>query len=517
MIKKIFYTVVFASLLCACSSDNDSNISGESGVVSALELSVPDFVVDNPSETLPLRTSVSGSLKFTWTKGDQVGVWPTLRTGEEETASQVLFTLENGGSTANGIFKGSGWGLLHDRKYYAYFPYDPDARPTLVTRTFATTATQSSNANTAHVGANDVLYATAVTPSDGSSASFQFHHLSSLMRLNISLPTELKSATLKSLVLSSDEEIFPTEITYNPTEDEPTVTVTKKTNRLVLRMGANNAGFKPLINTLYAWFMVAPVDLEGKTINVSLTDGNATYTGHFVGANQIAGHAHQYDLDVSKLDLPEGCVDLGLGVYWATCNLGASAPEHFGDFYAWGETEPYYTAVKFAETANPPTFSSATWKTGYSAGYTYAKYFDTTNGGTTFGKYTTPGQTLALADDAANARLGGKWRMPTTEEVLALYDACDMTASKMREVRGVLCTSSVTGASIFIPANGFFDGLTYDCVNIGFRLWTSTLANKSQAYGWYNSYKELDDSNKQCIRNRNRGHGIRPVWDPNLK
>ena len=31
-------------------------------------------------------------------------------------------------------------------------------------------------------------------------------------------------------------------------------------------------------------------------------------------------------------------VDLGLSVKWAGYNIGASAPEQYGSFYAWGET-----------------------------------------------------------------------------------------------------------------------------------------------------------------------------------
>ena len=34
-------------------------------------------------------------------------------------------------------------------------------------------------------------------------------------------------------------------------------------------------------------------------------------------------------------------VDLGLpsGTLWATCNVGASKPEDYGDYFAWGETK----------------------------------------------------------------------------------------------------------------------------------------------------------------------------------
>ena len=45
----------------------------------------------------------------------------------------------------------------------------------------------------------------------------------------------------------------------------------------------------------------------------------------------------------SSSHIPEGAVDLGLSVLWASCNLGASSPEEYGDYYAWGEVIPYYS------------------------------------------------------------------------------------------------------------------------------------------------------------------------------
>lgn len=35
-------------------------------------------------------------------------------------------------------------------------------------------------------------------------------------------------------------------------------------------------------------------------------------------------------------------IDLGLpsGTLWATMNVGASSPEDYGDYFAWGETSP---------------------------------------------------------------------------------------------------------------------------------------------------------------------------------
>ena len=108
-------------------------------------------------------------------------------------------------------------------------------------------------------------------------------------------------------------------------------------------------------------------------------------------------------------------VDLGLSVKWAWFNLGASLPEEYGDYYAWGETEPYYSSL-----------DPLTWKDGKEAGYYWLSYKWCMGSGDTMTKYCTEstytygyngftdGKTvLNLEDDAAHVNLGGKWRMPT--------------------------------------------------------------------------------------------------------
>lgn len=47
-------------------------------------------------------------------------------------------------------------------------------------------------------------------------------------------------------------------------------------------------------------------------------DKNGSFSGR-AATNTIAGHKY---------------VDLGLSVKWATCNVGASSPEEYGDYYA---------------------------------------------------------------------------------------------------------------------------------------------------------------------------------------
>ena len=141
-------------------------------------------------------------------------------------------------------------------------------------------------------------------------------------------------------------------------------------------------------------------------------------------------------------------VDLGLSVLWATCNLGATAPQEYGYYYAWGEIEP-------------KEFFS--WEK-----YRY-RSFSEQNG---MDKYTTDGYShqglkadnldrLEPADDAAMVLLGNGWRMPTREEFGELLENCTFDTVTVNGVAGMKFTSKVTGfedRSIFIPYSGEMDG-----------------------------------------------------------
>lgn len=130
-----------------------------------------------------------------------------------------------------------------------------------------------------------------------------------------------------------------------------------------------------------------------------------------------------YRPTISLTQLEHKVVDLGLpsGTLWATCNIGATSPEGYGDWFAWGETEPYY------ETLNA-NYSVATWKTG-KTGYNWASYFDTNDGGSTFIKYNNSGtagtyKKLQSEDDAATANWGSAWCIPTQTQLQELANNC---------------------------------------------------------------------------------------------
>ena len=136
-------------------------------------------------------------------------------------------------------------------------------------------------------------------------------------------------------------------------------------------------------------------------------------------------------------------VDLGLSVLWADCNVGADRPEEAGARFAWGETAPktYYSDYNYKYKKNYDNMYW--WYFKYSVGdeYDEAPFMD--------GK-----KRLEIADDAARANWGGKWRTPTKEEFVELFEKCDWTETTVNGVGGFLITSKVPGYtsnSIFLP------------------------------------------------------------------
>lgn len=294
--KQILFAISALALFTACSSDDFvPELTEQSGTsISSVQMSTDRFLADDAS--LPLRTTINTNGTFLWARGDQVGVWPTLEQGEEPSASQVLFSVSEGAGTANAVFTGSGWGLLHNRTYYAYYPYKVDAASNAVKNIYQDNLVQMFNNTTFHIAANDFMYSSTTTPEQGNTANFQFHHMGSLICLVIKLPAAAASTIFKTISVStkSGKEVFPVEVSYNPSSDAPAETVLSRSASQTLSLGLNSNGFKPSANSITAWFLCGATDLSGQTLNVVVSNATTTYSGTFEGALQLAGHARSY-------------------------------------------------------------------------------------------------------------------------------------------------------------------------------------------------------------------------------
>lgn len=173
-------------------------------------------------------------------------------------------------------------------------------------------------------------------------------------------------------------------------------------------------------------------------------------------------------------------VDLGLSVKWATCNVGATSPSDFGDYYAWAEIEP---------KAN---YSEDNYVYHNDKGQYYV--FDSDIEGT--------------EDDAAHIAWKGSWRLPTKEEWDELSSNCNWKWTNKDGHDGYLITSS-NGNSIFLPAAGGYVESKLSYTEMGL-YWSSRQMEDfvSGAYGFHfnSSGKGWGDGSYRW-----QGHTIRPV------
>ena len=202
-----------------------------------------------------------------------------------------------------------------------------------------------------------------------------------------------------------------------------------------------------------------------------------------------------------SVKIPE-MVDLGLpsGLKWASFNLGASKPEEYGDYYAWGETE------------TKSDYSWSTYKFGTSESGPFSKYNIDSSYGTVDNK-----TALDPEDDVANVILGGGWRMPTVHEWFQLMNTCTKTWTTINGIKGELVTGP-NGNSIFLPAAGWRNGtnLPYNVGNVA-SYWSSSLytdydyqkLSPYKSRGWNVS----SSGDAQLVSKRAFGHPVRPVCD----
>ena len=173
-------------------------------------------------------------------------------------------------------------------------------------------------------------------------------------------------------------------------------------------------------------------------------------------------------------------VDLGLpsGLKWATCNVGASRPGDYGNYYAWGETrtKSTYTEDNCAS---------------------YEKSWSDIGGNS--------------SRDAARANWGDDWRLPTIEEFHELLDNCTWEWTTQNGHNGYKVTSKKNGQSIFLPAAGWRYGASKDLVDEYGLYWSSTPSDFDVDNAFFLFFYE--DYHYLNWYYRYFGHSVRPVLE----
>lgn len=249
------------------------------------------------------------------------------------------------------------------------------------------------------------------------------------------------------------------------------------TKQLTATISPTNAT-NPSVRWASADESVARVDENG--IVLAVAKGTTT-----VSAYASNGLSSSCEVTVTQATAEPEAVDLGLSVKWATFNVGATKPEEYGDYFAWGEIEP----------KSDYRWSTYKWCNG--SYNTLTKYNTDSSYGTVDNK-----TVLDLEDDAAHVNWGGSWRMPTLEEIEELHENCSIISTNRGGINGYEVVSSVNGNSIFLPYN---DNSSIDGVKTGY--WCSSLLYNRYAYRY-----QLSSYSWRNNAQRAFGCQIRPVY-----
>ena len=192
------------------------------------------------------------------------------------------------------------------------------------------------------------------------------------------------------------------------------------------------------------------------------------------------------------------------GPYWATTNIGAEEPEEYGYYFWWGDTVGY-------------KYENNVWvaSNGYSANFSFDEA-----GAPTYMKnvaklksngWITGDDVLVPSHDAAHVHWGGKWRMPTAQELKNLESYCDWTWTTRNGVRGYVVRGRgiYASESVFLPCGGKGYDTSLGSIGSNGYYWSSVpsseFVSESINLGFGSNYHSTGDSKRYC------GASVRPV------
>ena len=234
------------------------------------------------------------------------------------------------------------------------------------------------------------------------------------------------------------------------------------------------------------------------------------------GSSGIVDPSQEVDMGVFKIG------GTNYRLIFAKSNLtatGLAANEYdFGDYFAWGATEPWLTSYTYdGSVTTDDIFIYKTWKDDKLDGYikNNAPFYD----GSTYTQYKSMGNTLEAAHDAANMILGGDWQLPTKGIWEKLVNANNTTVywgpegnMSLEEINGIkgikITRNDESGSSIFLPAAGSVYETEISEVGIKGYYWSNTL------YSILEASRLIFNEGFIYAQNRNHryfGFSVRPV------
>ena len=439
---------------------------------------------DADTRTSVIPNETYSNYEFIWSAKDTVGIYP-------DAGSQIFFTMENGAGASSATFDGGAWTCKEGHEYRSYFPFIANyyLDKTKIPVTFLGQK-QVGNDNSDHFQKYDYMY-TAATTKDSGFLNFSYSHL-----ITAVLPwVELPAGHYTGLTLSLDEPLFVTEGEYDLTAATPAIVGKKFSDSMSIELDVTFTS--PDILKVYV--PLAPMDMSGKTLIITITNENGKEFQYTYEPSKPYAASKIYRLrsatsfvDVTIIDEYE-YVDLGLSVFWAAHNIGASKPEKVGGSFAWAYTSP-------SDDTNYYDYKYGEYDDSYEDSY-LTKYCYRSDDGL-YG-FVDNLRVLLPEDDAAYVLWGNHWRMPKKQEFNELITMCTWSETPT----GYIVTGP-NGNSIFLPWREKREDGSYFYPHNGGSYWSSSLSQDDQVSSWN---AVLLEKNRLSYNSRIFAYYIRPV------
>lgn len=475
-------------LLPSCSNADEvienNQVQTESELVKGVTVILPESPFSE--ETRSAHSIVGGAMHTDWEDGDTLGIYPIG-------GDQVAFPISDGVGTSKAKFDGGAWALRSSYQYAAYYPFahkNYDVNDAVLTFDY-TGQVQEGDGSLDHLSDYDFLAAGATETSDDGSVSLTLNHLGCFVRMQLTIPEANK---LTSVRIASNNTPFIIKGTVDLSVDTPALASAQTSSYVELDLKNITVEADETV-TLY--MMMAPVDMSNSILTITVFgNGGVSYSQTLIaGKNMIEGKAYNYAVSLNKDASQYVAVDLGLpsGLKWASFNVGATAPEEFGYYFAWGETEP------------KSSFEWSNYNYCNGSSNLLTKYCVSDSYGSVDNK-----SILYLDDDAAHVMWGGNWRMPTLVEFDELREECTWTLATYNSVTGYKVASNKNDNYIFIPIAGAFTESSHSMENEG--LYWSSVINTEVPYQACALHVSSTFVAWNNVSSRYFGYPVRPVF-----
>lgn len=461
------------------------------------------FTATIEDNDLSTKTSLDEYGNVLWKAGDQVSIFVASTINQ-----QYQVTDASDGQTSASLNPISSPGFVAGGEIpnnVAFYPYSSSNTIAKNAIGYVVSTALPSVQNYADASFGNGAFPMAAVTSSTTDMNLKFKNVLGGLKLQLKGTASIASISVTG---NNDEPLCGAAAVTLSTSSTPTINLTDASAKTVTL----DCGFGVQLNestatlfvialppmTMTGGFTVVVTDTEGKEMEIKTTRSQTITRSSILRMPEVTYEG----VAPTPITPAYEYVDLGLSVKWATFNVGATKPEEYGDYFAWGETE------------SKTEYSWSTYKYCNGSENTVTKYCNDDRYG--LNGFTDYKFVLDPEDDAAYVKWGVEWRIPTYEEIGELMNRenCSWTWTIINGVEGYKVQSKKNGFTdnwIFLPAAGKRSGSSFSFVGESGCYWL----NSHDGYRNCAWYLDLTSGHVICDPNimyRYQGLSIRPVY-----